>query len=94
MGAGFMPFCGHVDQLLDASSHVGELISPQPVQLVYGRLSGTQVLEWRGIDWAVCSQHVGDSRAVFLDDADAARPSGGGTVDLALVSLGEVSHGG
>ena len=54
-GAGFMPLCGRVDQLLDASSHVGELISPQPVQLVYGRLSGTQVLEWRGVDWAVCS---------------------------------------
>ena len=38
---GFMPLCGHVDKLLDASGHVGELISPQPVQLIYGRLSGT-----------------------------------------------------
>ena len=35
-GAGFIPFCNRVDQLLDASSHVGELISPQPVQLFYG----------------------------------------------------------
>ena len=45
------------------------------------------------------SQHVGNSHAVFLDDADTAQPVGrrraeGGTVDLALVSLGEVSHGG
>ena len=29
-GAGFMPLCGRVDQLLDAPCHVGELISPQP----------------------------------------------------------------
>ena len=98
-GAGFMPFCGRVDQLLDASSHVGELISPQPVQLVYGRLSGTQVLERRGVDWAVCSQHAGDGRAALLDEAGSARPAmrrrtEGGAVDFALVSLGEASHGG
>ena len=36
---------------------------------------------------------------MFLDDTDSARPvrrrrAEGGTVDLALVSLGEASHGG
>ena len=54
-GAGFMPLCGRVYQLLDASSHVGKLVGLQPVQLVYGRLGGTQVLEWSGIDWVVDS---------------------------------------
>ena len=44
-GAGFMPFCGCIDQLLDTSCHVGELISPQPVQLFCCRLSGSQILE-------------------------------------------------
>ena len=97
-GAGFMPFCGRVDQLLDASIHVGELISPQPVQLVYGRLSGTQVLERRGLDWAVCPQHAGDGRGALLDEAGSARPARrrrttGGAVDFALVSLSEASHG-
>ena len=97
MGAGFVPLCSRVAQLLDASSHVGELVGPQPVQLVYGRLSGTQVLEWRGVDWAVCSQHAGDGRAALLDEAGSARPARrrrtkGGAVDFALVSLSEASH--
>ena len=94
-----MPFYGRVDQLLDVPSHVGELISPQPVQLFCGRLSGTQVLEWRGVDWAVCPQHAGDGRAALLDEAGSARAAmrrrtKGGTVDFALVSLSEASHGG
>ena len=98
-GAGFMPFYGRVDQLLDASSHVGELVGPQPVQLGYGRLSGTQVLEWCGVDWAVCSQHAGDGRAALLDDTDPAgtasrRRAKGCAINLALVSLGEASYGG
>ena len=38
---GFMPLCGRVDKLLDASGHVGELVGPQSIQLVCGRLGGT-----------------------------------------------------
>ena len=72
-GAGFMPFCGRVDQLLDAPRHVGELISPQPVQLFCGRLSGSQILERCGVDRAVCPQHAGDGRAALLDEAGSAR---------------------
>ena len=30
-GAGFVPFCSRVDQLLDLSCHVGELIGSQPI---------------------------------------------------------------
>ena len=30
-GAGFVPFCGRVDQLLDLPRHVGELIGSQPI---------------------------------------------------------------
>ena len=33
--AGFVPLRGRVDQLLDASGHVGELVGPYSVQLVY-----------------------------------------------------------
>ena len=98
-GAGFMPFCGRIDQLLDAPCHVGELISPQPIQLLCGRLSGSQILERCGVDGAVCPQHAGDGRAALLDEADSARPAGrrrtkSGAVDFALVGLGEASHGG
>ena len=57
-----------------------------------------QVLEWRGVDWAVCPQHAGDGRTAFLDEAGSARPARrrrtkGGAVDFALVSLSEASHG-
>ena len=93
-----MPFCGRVDQLLDAPCHVGELISPQPIQLFCGRLSGSQILERCGVDGAVCPQHAGDGRAALLDEAGSARPAmrrrtKGGAVDFALVSLSEASHG-
>ena len=39
--AGFVPFCSRVDQLLDPSCHVGELIGSQPIELFCGRLSGS-----------------------------------------------------
>ena len=47
-GAGFVPFCSRVDQLLDPSCHVGELVGSQPIELLYGRLSGSQILERGG----------------------------------------------
>src|SRR4051794_8539132 len=55
-GIGIVLLCGCIDQLLDASDHVGELFGPQSIQLVYGRLGGAQVLEWGGIEWAVDSK--------------------------------------
>ena len=39
-GVGFVPLRGYIDQLLDASGHVGKFFGPQSVQLVYGRLGG------------------------------------------------------
>ena len=98
-GAGFVPFCSRVDQLLDPPCHVGELIGSQPIQLFSGRLCGSQILERGGVDGAVCPQHAGDSRAALLDEAGSAWPATrrrteGGTVDFALVGLGEASHGG
>ena len=52
-GAGFMLFCGRIDKLLDAPCHVGELISPQPIQLFYCRLSSSQIFERCGVNGAV-----------------------------------------
>ena len=98
-GAGFVQFCSRVDQLPDPSCHVGELVGSQPIELFCGRLSGSQILERGGVDGAICPQHAGDSRAALLDEAGSARPARwrrteGGAVDLALVGLGEASHGG
>ena len=98
-GAGFVPFCSRVDQLLDPSCHVGELIGSQPIELFCSRLSGSQILERGGVDGAICAQHAGDGRAALLDEAGSARAARrrraeGGAVDFALVGLGEASHGG
>ena len=77
-GVGFVPPCGRVNQLLDAPGHVGEFFGLQAVQLVHGRLGGTQVLERSGIDRAVDSQRVGDDGAALLDKAGPAWPAGAG----------------
>ena len=73
-GAGFMPFCGRIDQLLDAPCHVGELISPQPIQLFCCRLSSSQIFERCGVNGAVRPQHAGDGRAALLDEAGLLGP--------------------
>ena len=98
MGVGFVPLCSCIDQLLDAPGHVGEVFGLQAVQLVYGRLGGTQVLERSGIDRAVDSQRVGDDGAALLDKAGPAWPARGrraegGAVSFALVGLSEASYG-
>ena len=77
-GVCFVPLRGCTDQLLDAPDHLGEVFGLQAVQLVYGRLGGTQVLERSGIDRAVNSQRVGDDGAALLDKAGPAWPAGAG----------------
>ena len=52
-GVSFVSLHGCVNHLLDAPGHVGEVFGLQAVQLLYGRLGGTQVLERSGIDRAV-----------------------------------------
>lgn len=59
-GAGFLTFYGRVDELVDVSRHAAQLVSIQSFQLVCCRLGGMQVLEWRGVNWAVSTQHAGD----------------------------------
>ena len=71
-GVSFVSLRGCVNQLLDAPGHVGEVFGLQAIQLVYGRLGGTQVLERSGIDRAVDSQRVGDDGAALLDKAGPA----------------------
>ena len=88
-GAGFVPFRSRVDQLLDPSCHVGELIGSQPIELFCGRLGGSQILERGGVDGAICPQHAGDGRAALLDEAGSARPATrrrakGGAVDFEI----------
>ena len=98
-GAGFVPFCSRVDQLLDSSCHVGELIGSQPIELFCGRLSGSQILERGGVDGAIHAQHAGNGCAALLDETGSARAARrrrpeGGAVNFALVGLGEASHRG
>ena len=79
VGASFVPFCGRVDQLLDPPCHVGELIGSQPIELFCGRLSGSQILEWGGVDGAICPQHASDMAAPrFLKMPARLGPPGGG----------------
>ena len=97
-GVGFVSLRGCVNQLLDAPGHVGKVFGLQAVQLVHGRLGGTQVLERSGIDRAVGSQHVGNDSAALSNNADPAGPAWGrrakgGAVGLASVGLSEASHG-
>ena len=98
-GASFVPFCSRVEQLLDPSRHVGELIGSQPIEHFCGRLSGSQILERGGVDGAICAQHAGNGCAALLDEAGSARAARrrrteAGAIDFTLVGLGEASHGG
>ena len=61
-------------------------------------MGGTQVLEGCSIDRTVGPQHAGDGCAALLHNTKRARPASsrraaGGMINLALIGLGEASHG-
>ena len=97
--AGFLLRGSRVDELLNALYHAATFVTLQVVQLICCRLGSAYVLLGHGVDWAVGPQHAGNSGTMLFDSAQAARPASsrraaGGTIYLALIGLGEASHGG
>ena len=84
--------------LLHAPHHAATLVALQVLQLCCCRLDGSYVLLRRGISQAIGPQHAGDGSPGLLNGAYAtglasSRRATNGVVDLALIGLGDASHG-
>ena len=92
VAAGLVLLSSRVKESLDALRHQATLFALELVQLVRRRLGGSNVLHRHGVNGAIFSEQIGDSRAALLDRAKVARPSRSGraahsAVHLALVGF-------